>query len=57
MDKYLYIKQLFENMQDQNQALSMAQYMKNQFGFYGIPTPQRRKLYKDFLKQEKTQTN
>lgn len=53
MDKYLYIKQLFENMQDQNQALSMAQYMKNQFVFYGIPTPQRRKLYKDFLKQEK----
>ncbi len=50
MDKYLYIKQLFENMQDQNQALSMAQYMKNQFVFYGIPTPQRRKLYKDFLK-------
>ena len=40
-------------MQDQNQALSMAQYMKNQFVFYGIPTPQRRKLYKDFLKQEK----
>ena len=36
MDKYLYIKQLFENMQDQNQALSMAQYMKNQFVFYGI---------------------
>ena len=53
MDKYLYIKQLFENMQDQNQALSMAQYMKNKFVFYGIPTPQRRKLYKDFLKQEK----
>ena len=53
MDKYFYIKQLFENMQDQNQALSMAQYMKNQFVFYGIPTPQRRKLYKDFLKQEK----
>ena len=53
MDKYLYIKQLFENMQDQNQALSMARYMKNKFVFYGIPTPQRRKLYKDFLKQEK----
>ena len=43
MDKYLYIKQLFENMQDQNQALSMAQYMKKSVCFLRNTNPSKKK--------------
>jgi 3-methyladenine DNA glycosylase AlkD len=31
----------------------MAQYMRNQFKFYGLPAPMRKSVYKDFLKSEK----
>lgn len=31
----------------------MAKYMRNQFVFYGLPTPKRKAVYKDFLKEEK----
>ena len=31
----------------------MAKYMRNLFEFYGLATPKRKKLYKDFLKEEK----
>lgn len=31
----------------------MAAYMRNQFLFYGIKAPERRKLYQDFLKKAK----
>ena len=31
----------------------MAKYMRNLFEFYGLATPKRKKLYKDFLKAEK----
>lgn len=55
MDKYLKIKSLFEKSQDEENAKKMAQYMKNQFLFYGIATPKRRAIYKEFLKQEKKQ--
>lgn len=53
MDKYLYIKDLFEKNKHQENAIKMSQYMKNQFLFYGIVVPQRKNLYKEFLKQEK----
>ena len=53
MDKYLYIKDLFEKNKHQENAIKMSQYMKNQFLFYGIVAPQRKNLYKEFLKQEK----
>lgn len=42
-----------ESHADPLQAKKMAAYMKDQFPFYGIPSPKRKVLYKDFLKQEK----
>lgn len=53
MDKYLEIKALLEENRDEENAVKMAAYMRNLFIFYGIPTPKRRKIYKDFLKGEK----
>jgi len=34
---------------DKEQAVQMSAYMKNQFEFLGIPTPQRKLLCKDFF--------
>ena len=31
----------------------MAAYMRDLFPFYGLPTPKRKAVYKDFLKAEK----
>lgn len=42
-----------ESHADPLKAKKMAAYMKNQFLFYGIPSPNRKALYKDFLKEEK----
>ena len=53
MDKYLEIKRKFEQIEDEENAISMAKYMRNLFLFYGIPTPKRKAVYKDFLKEEK----
>lgn len=53
MDQYTKIKVEFEKNQNPENAVKMAKYMKNLFPFYGIPTPQRKKLYRDFLKEEK----
>lgn len=53
MSKYLNIKSLFEAQADEERAVAMAAYQKNLFEFYGIPTPQRRKIYAEFLKAEK----
>lgn len=53
MSKYTEIRARFEENQDPENAVKMAKYMKNLFSFYGIPTPQRKKLYRDFLKEEK----
>ncbi len=53
INKYLKIKKLFEENQNNEKALQEAKYMRNKFKFYGIATPLRKKLYKDFLKNEK----
>lgn len=53
MDKYLEIKKLFEEQSDEENAIAMSKYMRNLFRFYGIPTPKRKAIYKDFLKEEK----
>ncbi len=53
MSKYLAIKRLFEENRDENQAIQQEKYMRNQFRFYGLQTPKKKALYKDFLKQEK----
>lgn len=53
MDKYSEIRRRFEENEDRENAIKMAKYMRNQFAFYGIPTPKRKKLYRDILKDEK----
>lgn len=53
VDKYLKIKEQFEINRDDENAVKMAAYMRNQFQFYGLSTPKRKAIYKDFLKAEK----
>lgn len=53
MDKYSEIKKIFEQKEDKENAISMSKYMRNLFKFYGLPTPKRRAIYKDFIKEEK----
>ena len=51
MDKYTEVRKRFEENADPENAVKMAKYMRNRF--IGIPTPKRKKLYRDFLKEEK----
>lgn len=53
MEKYLKIKAAFETKEDPEKAKKMAKYMRNLFDFYGIQTPKRKEIYKEFLKEEK----
>lgn len=57
MDMYEKIKKAFEENQDKDNAVKMAAYMRNQFCFYGLPTPKRKAVYKDFLKEAKKKRN
>lgn len=43
----------FANHADPERAPQMARYLRNQFAFYGIASPNRKRLYHDFLKAEK----
>ena len=54
MDKYLELKEQFEINADDENAAKMAAYMRNLFPFYGLPTPKRKAIYKEFLKEEKS---
>ena len=53
MDKYALIKESFENNANPENAIAMSKYMKNKFVFYGIPSPERKELYQEFIKSEK----
>ncbi len=53
MSKYTDIRSLFESRQNREAAVSMSKYMRNMFDFYGIQSPERKKLYREFLKSEK----
>jgi len=53
MDKYRAMKNVFEENADEENAIAMSKYMKDNFEFYGIPAPERKKLYNDLLKTEK----
>ena len=44
---------IFENSRNAENAAAMSAYMKNKFEFYGIPSPDRKKLCNEFLKTEK----
>ena len=48
MNKYTELKRIFEENQDPENAVKMGKYMRNLFIFYGIPTPKRKKLYREF---------
>lgn len=54
MDMYLEIKTQFEEGIDEGNGVKMAAYMRNRFPFYGLSTPKRKAVYKDFLKNEKS---
>lgn len=53
MDTFTIIQHKFEECADQEKALKMAKYLKNQFVFYGISSLERKETYKDILKEEK----
>ena len=44
------VKQLYQKHANKENALPMANYLKNQFEFYGIKMPERRALTKQLLK-------
>ena len=50
---YQELKANFEEKANPEQAQQLAGYMRNQFKFYGLHTPERRKIYHDFLLREK----
>ena len=47
------LKVQFQNKANPQQAKMLVKYMRDQFKFYGLHTPERRSCYKDFLKEEK----
>lgn len=47
------LRTAFEQKANRDNAQHMAKYMRNQFIFYGLKTPQRKEVYHDFLKDEK----
>jgi hypothetical protein len=42
---------LFEHHADADNARHMSRYMRDQFDFYGIKTPERRRILGEFIKQ------
>ncbi|NLZ69981.1 MAG: DNA alkylation repair protein [Clostridiaceae bacterium] len=53
MAEYTELRELFEQNSDGEKAESMVAYMRNLFLFYGLPTPKRRAVYREFLKEAK----
>jgi len=49
MTPFLALKKLLEQNADEKAAGQMSAYMRDQFKYYGIPTPKRRALSKSFL--------
>ena len=52
MDKY-YILEVFYKNRNEELAVPMANYMKNNFAFLGIKSPERVELSKEFIKESK----
>ncbi|MCR5601841.1 MAG: DNA alkylation repair protein [Ruminococcus sp.] len=53
MDKFALIKVILEKHRNTENAAAMSKYMKNKFEFYGIAAPERKELFKDFIRSEK----
>ncbi|MDD6407640.1 MAG: DNA alkylation repair protein [Lactobacillus equicursoris] len=52
---YLYVKKLYEEHADPETAVPMAHYMRDQFRYYGLKSPIRRELVREFLKEKNKQ--
>lgn len=52
MDKY-YLIELFYKNRNEELAVPMAKYMKNNFAFLGMKKPERMELSKEFIKESK----
>lgn len=46
---------IFRNNRNEENAIKMSKYLKNQFEFLGIKTPLRRKLEKEYFKSIKNE--
>ena len=55
MDNDSIIALFYKNGNDEL-AVPMAKYMKNNFAFLGIKTPERKELYKEFMNERKKDT-
>lgn len=53
MEKFDELTEIFGRIRDNENAVKMAVYMRNQFRFYGIPAPKRKAAYKHLLSSEK----
>lgn len=53
MDKFSNISAAFQRVGNDSRAIQMAAYMRDQFLFFGIPSPQRRAVYKDLILRDK----
>lgn len=51
MKQYLEIKVAFQTQRNIEKAKQMAAYMRNQFSYYGLQTPERRRIYQPLLKE------
>ena len=49
------LKKNFEKRTNEDNAIQMAKYLRNQFVFYGLKSPARRDAYHQILKDEKKQ--
>lgn len=47
------LKKNFEKRENEDNAIQMAKYLRNQFVFYGLKSPVRRDAYHQILKDEK----
>lgn len=53
MDKYDRIKSALAGLADAENARKMAAYMRDQFLFFGVPAPQRKRVSKDLIAADK----
>lgn len=54
MQNYIELKNKFEKNKNFENSEAMSKYMRNKFIFYGIKSPQRKEIYKNDLKIEKS---
>lgn len=50
---YYKLEKDFEENSNKESSQKMSAYMRDLFSFYGIPSPKRKEIYKEFFKEEK----